>query len=230
MNHKLFYYEFEIKYYQWRLKEAEKEYETAFERLSGMKSYFAREIVEVISRFSQKEQSKILPILIKKSEGEFLNNLSIKITDEEEVIFNNFYVKTKNEDLRKILSEQNKRLKKYSKRFLRKVIINALDEILQPKFYADICFDQQISKNWKISTFVIIDNNSSYYYSHIITKLNEDNTETRIGPFTINLSTWLGLYPSGWVFENEQDVYKSANTIALLCKYFIDSFQEWNID
>ncbi|MEH1921900.1 hypothetical protein [Nostoc sp.] len=39
MKHELFFYEFEIKYYQWRLKEAQKEYESGFERLSQIKSY-----------------------------------------------------------------------------------------------------------------------------------------------------------------------------------------------
>jgi hypothetical protein len=230
MHHELFYYEFEIKYYQWRLKEAQKEYESGFERLAQIKSYLVKETLEAIQTLSQEEKYRILPILIKKSEGQFLELLGDSITDEEEAIFKRFYTATQNNDLRARLREQEKILKKYSKRNLKKIIKNALSEILQPVFYSDICFDTQISNNWKISTFIIIENGYCYDYSHTIRRLNENNIETRIGTFTINLSTWLGLYPAGWVFTSDEDIYKSANEIAVLCKYFIDSFAEWNLD
>ncbi|MEH1923700.1 hypothetical protein [Nostoc sp.] len=32
----------------------------------------------------------------------------------------------------------------------------------------------------------------------------------------------------GWFFTSDEDVYKSANAIAVICKYFIEAFTEWN--
>ncbi|HBW30815.1 MAG TPA: hypothetical protein DEF48_12150, partial [Nostoc sp. UBA8866] len=60
-------------------------------------------------------------------------------------------------------------------------------------------------------------------------RLDEGNTEIRVGSYTINLSTWLGLYPSGWLFMSNEDVDRTANTIAALCMYFIESFKKWNL-
>ncbi|MEH2049235.1 hypothetical protein [Nostoc sp.] len=228
MKHELFFYEFETKYYQWRLKEAQKEYESGFERLSQMNSYFVRETLEAIKALSPEEQSRILPILIKKSEEQFLELLGDSLTDDDEAILKRFDIAKKNQDLRKKLREQEKIFKKYPKNKLRKTIKNALNEILQPAFYSDICFDTQINHNWKISTFILIEDGYSYYYSHIICRLDENNTETRVGTFTINLSAWLALYPSGWIFMSDEDVYQSANAITILCKYFIEAFTEWN--
>ncbi|QLE39077.1 hypothetical protein FD723_00150 [Nostoc sp. C052] len=228
MKHELFFYDFEIKYYQWRLKEAQKEYESGFERLSQMNSYFVRLTLEAIQALSPKEQSRILPILIRISERQLLEFIGDNITDEEKEILKRFDIVKKNQNLRKKLHEEEKIFKKYPKNKLKKIIKNALIEILQPTFYSDICFDTQIDRNWKVTTFVDIADGYSYYYSHSIVLLDEQKAETRIGSFTINLPAWLGLYPSGWLFMSDEDVYQSANAIAALCKYFIEAFTEWN--
>ncbi|MEH2371029.1 hypothetical protein [Nostoc sp.] len=228
MKHELFFYEFKTKYYQWRLKEAQKEYESGFERLSKMNSYFVRLTLEAIQALSPEEQSRILPILIRISEIQLLEFIGDNITDEEKAILKRFNIAKKNQDLRKKLHEQEKIFKKHPKNKLKKTIKNALNEILQPAFYSDIWFDTQINHNWKITTFVHIQDGYSYYYSHSIFLLDEQKIETRIGSFTINLPAWLGLYPTGWLFMSDEDVYQSANAIAALCKYFIEAFTEWN--
>jgi hypothetical protein len=230
MKHQLFCNIFEPKYYQWRLEEAKKEYESGFELLSQMNSYSVRIAVAAMQTLSQEEQSRILPILVKMSEIQLFESMDEKMTEEEKAILQRFETAENNPDLRKKIQEQEKRFKKYPKSQLRESIKKALIEILQPVFYADIWFETQISDTWKVSTFIDFENGYGYYYSHSIFKLDERNTEIRVGSYTINLSAWLGLYPCGWLFMNNEDVEKSANTIAGLCKYFIESFKDWNLE
>lgn len=126
MKHEIFFYEFEIKYYQWRLKEAQKEYESGFERLTQMNSYFVRETLEAIKVLSPEEESQILPILIRISERQLLEFIGDNITDEEKAILKRFDIAKNNNDLRKKLHEQEKIFKKYPKNKLKKIMINAL--------------------------------------------------------------------------------------------------------
>lgn len=81
-------------------------------------------------------------------------------------------------------------------------------------------FDVLLKSGWLIRTFILVEN-SSYYYSHLIIYPDKKN-EFRVGPFSINLLSCLGLYPSGWVFLDYEDVQKSADMISSLCGYFIE--------
>ncbi|BAB77541.1 hypothetical protein ACN23B_00085 [Anabaena sp. FACHB-709] len=168
MKHQLFCNIFEPRYYQWRLQEAQKEYESGFERLSQMNSYSVRTALAAIQTLSQEDQSQILPILVKMSEIQLFEFMDEKMTEEEKAILQRFEISENNPVLRKKILKQEKIFNKYPNSQLRKSIKKALMEILQPVFYADICFDTQISDTWKVSTFIDFEDGYGYYYSHSI--------------------------------------------------------------
>ena len=169
----------------------------------------------------------VLPLFVKSYNKIALEAIGEGITDEEQTFLDKLYLEEQNPELKRLYA-QNFVLNKFSKKLLGEAIKTALAGRFKLVFYSDLWFDIYLNDGWVVKTFVQIeDGGCSYYYSHLIYWIdNTQNIKIRVGPPTINLSTWLGLYPTGWCFCRKEDVQASANTIAYLCKYFIDICNE----
>lgn len=207
--------EFARRYYFWRLEEARKEYELQFVRLAMMNNYHTRRTRAIIARLSKLEKSLLFPALIKSSEQKLTALTGDSLSGEEEALLEKLSLAEQETGLREEVAAQESRLKTVGKKQLKKIIKSIFLERLNPSFYSGLWFDVVLDNGWLIKTFVEVDD-SSYYYSHQIYWY-----KTRVGPPTINLSTWFGLYPGGWVFVDDDDVERSADMIVGLCEYFI---------
>lgn len=112
--------EFDKRYYLWCMKEAKKEYELDFRRLAQVKNIFTREFLEIKNKIPQENRSQILPSLIKASNSPILGDLGETLSQNEQDLVDRYYDLTRNNDLKKILREEEKLLKQYKINDLKK--------------------------------------------------------------------------------------------------------------
>lgn len=217
--------QFAASFYQWRMEEARKEYNSNFSRLFNMNSYRTNLAIEAICRLPEREQPYVLPLAAKSYDRKALEIVGAQIAPEEQALLDLWKLEMQNPELRKSLDSEDKKLKKFNKKLLRNTIKQKFEQEMQSVSYTDLWFNTKLDEHWVLSTFIEIESEGyGYYYSHLIRWFGEhEHSGIRVGTPTINLPAWLGLYPTGWNFREEEDIQKQADRIVNLCQYFIEA-------
>jgi hypothetical protein len=228
MDHEALTQEFDIRFYRWRLLEAHRECQAEFPFLSKMHSRYIRINLEAIQTFCKEEQLKLLPAIVKLANKKMLHIMGDQITKEEEILLIRLKaIESKLLRSSKVNIQENK-LKKIGKGKLKNFIQEALLQVFDVNFLpcASGFYFVNRAENFTTKTFLEI-GGGYYYYSHQI-YINDqiDSNTLRLGPPTINLSSWLGLNSRPWCFFEESDAPLAARAITQLCKQFISNSTE----
>lgn len=219
--------EFIKRFYLWSVEEAKKEAQADFSLISKVRNRYVIRTLLALRSFPKTEQKKILPILIKNYYKKSLDQLGEIITDEERVILEKIDQLEKSPDIKQIAEVQESSFIPISKRKLRTYVAKAIYEQLEVSSdYYDDCigFNTSMGNNWSVRTYVDYCPYSYRYCQQVWYVDNQRKIKARISDPVINVPRWFGMgYSEDWCFSSEEEAVECAETIASLCKYFLEA-------
>ncbi|NET90540.1 MAG: hypothetical protein F6K45_21010 [Kamptonema sp. SIO1D9] len=227
MNVKALEVKFAKRFYLWSVEEAKKEAQANFSLISKVKNYDVTRTLLAIRSFPETEQQKILPILIKDYHKQKLEQLGEVITTEEQIILKKIKRLENSPEIKQIAKSQESSFIAISEKKLK---INAAKAIYEQlgisSDYYDgfISFDIPIGNNWNIKTSVRYCPYAYEYYQQVWYIDNQRKIQARISAPLINVPRWFGMgFRESWLFLSEEEAVECAETIAYLCKYFLEA-------
>ncbi|MCU0548664.1 MAG: hypothetical protein MUC48_04880 [Leptolyngbya sp. Prado105] len=222
--------ELNARFFNWRLKDMNREVMDRFPFVSKMKSPYIRWALSTLQLFSQEEQVVILTALIKKKTSP---RISGKITAQEQNSLGSFLkeearVRVQNEQIRRLFSDETP-LVNLDKKYLRKCIIQEMQSVfnVKPKRYDGDLLYQIHHGLWRLDTRIEVES-TSYAYSQAIQYeiSTTEKTESSIRLSPIELTEWLGIGSGTWCFEEVAEVPLVAQEIAKVCSHFREAMNE----
>lgn len=222
--------ELNIRFFNWRLKDANREVKNGFPFVSNMKSPCIRWALLTLQSFSQEEQLSILTTLIKKKTS---SKISGQINAQEQNFLNAYLkeearVRMQSKQIQHLFSDETP-LISIDKKCLRKCIIQEMQSVfdVKPKRYDGDLLYQIHHGEWLSDTWVNIESTSCSYFHSIQyegSEMKKAEYSIRLSP--IQLTEWLGIGSGTWCFEEMTEVSPVAQEVAKVCFHFRKAMDE----
>jgi hypothetical protein len=220
--------EFCTRYYQWALKDTEREVRQEFPFISKIKDRSTLSFLAIMEPLPLEQRLIYASILVKNMFKDILKDGSNLITDDEQILYEQFSKEEK--ELTKILYNQGK-LETLNVRVNTKRLRRFLEENLS-KLFGDIILSDGTNRfayrkeinSWKIDTHIFLGGRAKLNYMHVISPLCKIDIDIRLEPLIVSdLLLWLGVGTMRWDLMTDEDALFVSETLATICVHFIDA-------
>lgn len=218
--------EFCIRYYQWALKDAEREVRQEFPFVSKIKDRSTLSFLAVMEPLPLEQRLSYASILVKNIFKDILNDRSNLVTGNEDILYKQFCNEEKK--FEKILYRQEK-LETFNVRINTKRLRSFLEEKLSKLFGDTIQSDgsnrfayRREIGFWKIDTHIFLGGRAKLNYMHVISPICE--ADLRLEPLIVtDMLLWLGVGRMTWNLMTDEDALFVSETLTTICVHFIDA-------
>jgi hypothetical protein len=233
MNYQKAREEFAVRYYHWALEDAQREVREGFPFLKAIKDETSFRFLEIMETFQPKDQVLFALVLVKRAHPTAIEILGEYQTTEEKALINS-YLNLMRVPAHAVLEIQqqiqlgnaqwaNTRTLTAN---LKKELSNVFDTSPE-KFPGQSWWYKTPIGGWRVRTMVGIGKfgHNILHYHHRLDVVNE----MEWGGW-ISLLSWLGIGLTQWDLLTEPDIPTAAQTLAKLCKHFLQAMPSLLID
>jgi hypothetical protein len=218
--------EFCARYYQWALKDAEREVRQGFPFISKIKDRTTLSFLAIVEPLPLEQQLAYASILVKNTFKHILNDRNNLITADEHTLYKQFLNEEKK--FEKVLYRQgqldtlNARVNtKRLRKFLEEKLSKLFGDVTQSDGTNRFAYRREIS-SWKIDTHIFLGGRAKLNYMHVISPFRK--TDLRLEPLIVtDLLLWLGIGRMGWNLMTDEEALFVSETLATVCVHFIDA-------
>jgi hypothetical protein len=222
--------ELNARFFNWRLKDVNREVKNGFPFVSKMKSPYVEWALTTLQVFSQEEQLSILTALIKRKTSP---KISGSLTSEEQNSLDSYLreearIRVQDKKIQRLFSDETT-LISIDKKYLRACLIQEMQTVfnVKPKRYDGDLLYQFHANQWQLDTWINVESVSCSYFHALqykTSKMEKIASSIRLSP--IQLTEWLGIGSGTWCFEEITDVPLVAQELARVCSHFKEAMSE----